>query len=82
MLGWFWDVIEIPAVYVLGVWFLMQLTGTLGTGGMQGGGVAYWAHVGGFVAGAILIFVLGGRRDSRPRQQRLYRYDDDKPFRG
>ncbi|MCL5104018.1 MAG: rhomboid family intramembrane serine protease [Armatimonadetes bacterium] len=79
MLGWFWDIVEIPAVYVLGVWFLLQLTGTLGTGGLQGGGVAYWAHVGGFVSGAILIFAFGGRHDSRPRQQRLHRYDEDRP---
>jgi membrane associated rhomboid family serine protease len=45
--------IAVPAYLMLGYWFLLQL---LGGGMAQGeGGVAFWAHVGGFVAGAVLI---------------------------
>lgn len=49
-------VIEIPAYWFLGFWFLLQFMGglnSLGGGGM--GGVAFWAHVGGFAAGWLLI---------------------------
>jgi len=44
--------IAVPAQIVLGLWFLMQLTGGLGTLGMDTtGGVAWFAHVGGFISG-------------------------------
>lgn len=82
MLGWFWDMIRIPAYYVLGVWFLLQLTGTFGTGGQVGGGVAYWAHVGGFVAGMLLILLFGGRKLAT-RQRRLppqSPWNEDRPY--
>ncbi len=39
---------------MLGYWFLLQLVSGWGTLGVEGGGVAFWAHVGGFAAGAIL----------------------------
>ncbi|MBI2237486.1 MAG: rhomboid family intramembrane serine protease [Actinobacteria bacterium] len=58
--------VELPAVVVLGGWFVLQLfsgVGELGTN--VNGGVAYWAHVGGFVAGAAaayLFFPRGRRR--------------------
>jgi membrane associated rhomboid family serine protease len=55
----FWDYIGVPAFIVLGVWFLTQLMGVGGSGGMQGGGVAYWAHIGGFLAGAGMVLVAG-----------------------
>lgn len=79
MLWFFWDYVQIPAFYVLGVWFLTQLTGTFGTGGQIGGGVAYWAHIGGFIAGAILILILGGRSRARRRRSYLSPYDN-KPY--
>jgi membrane associated rhomboid family serine protease len=44
----------VPALIVLGVWFGMQLLNGFGSSG-AGGGVAFWAHVGGFVAGMALI---------------------------
>ncbi|MBC7236438.1 MAG: rhomboid family intramembrane serine protease [Chloroflexi bacterium] len=53
---WPWFV-EIPAVYYLGFWFLSQLLNgvlTVVTGAQAFGGVAWWAHVGGFVAGLVL----------------------------
>lgn len=72
LLGFFWTWIDVPAVLVLGVWFLTQLLGLGSTGGMQGGGVAYWAHVGGFVAGVVAIVLLGGKRLARRRSPRRY----------
>ena len=57
---------EIPAVFVLGIWFVLQLfsgVGSLGVPDAQDlGGVAYFAHIGGFVAGVVLIHLLGGKR--------------------
>ena len=54
IIGWFIDIALIPAVVLIGLWFLLQLFSA--TGAMtqtQSGGVAYMAHVGGFVFGAI-----------------------------
>ena len=52
----FWT-IRVPAYFVLGVWFIFQiLLGGNATG--EGGGVAYWAHIGGFVAGVGFLFVF------------------------
>ncbi len=48
-------VVRVPAVFFLGFWFLMQL---LLTSLHIGGGVAYWAHIGGFVAGLTLAFLV------------------------
>lgn len=61
-LGFFLQVMELPAWAVLGIWFLIQaLSGFLTMGG-AGGGVAWWAHVGGFVAGILLVRPLKPRR--------------------
>jgi len=46
--------IEIPAFFFLGFWFLMQFLGAAGSRG-QAGGIAWWAHVGGFVGGMLLL---------------------------
>jgi membrane associated rhomboid family serine protease len=48
--------IVVPAYLMLGYWFLLQLLG--GSASQGEGGVAFWAHVGGFVAGAVLIRVF------------------------
>jgi membrane associated rhomboid family serine protease len=57
---------EIPAVVVLGLWFVLQLfTGaaSLGVpGAAEAGGVAYFAHIGGFITGMILVVLMGGLR--------------------
>jgi membrane associated rhomboid family serine protease len=52
---WFFmRLMYIPAAFALGMWFLLQLlSGSLS--GSQGGGVAWWAHIGGFVAGMALV---------------------------
>ena len=54
-LGIFITTFTVPAVFMLGYWLLIQLLGGLGSIGAIGGGVAFWAHIGGFVGGAILV---------------------------
>jgi membrane associated rhomboid family serine protease len=63
--GFFWSVTRIPALIVLGLWFVLQFlegVGSLGAPEMSGG-VAIWAHVGGFIAGVVLVklFATSGR---------------------
>jgi membrane associated rhomboid family serine protease len=56
ILGFFITRIAVPAFLMLGYWFLIQILGGLpGLGQEEGGGVAFWAHAGGFIAGAVLI---------------------------
>jgi membrane associated rhomboid family serine protease len=65
----FFDLIEIPAIFFLGIWFLLQLisgVGSLGVSNAAGGGTAFWAHIGGFVVGV----AVGGVLRSRDRQWR------------
>jgi membrane associated rhomboid family serine protease len=52
ILGWFGTVTMLPAVALVGVWFLTQVVSELGSFAQQGG-VAYMAHIGGFVFGAV-----------------------------
>jgi membrane associated rhomboid family serine protease len=54
-LGFFVTTIAVPAYLMLGYWFLIQLLGGIPSLAREGGGVAFWAHVGGFVAGAAII---------------------------
>jgi len=58
-------VAAVPAAYMLGVWILIQVMSSVGSiaGAPQGDGVAYLAHVGGFVVGLVLVrfFARGGR---------------------
>lgn len=46
--------IEIPAYFFLGIWFLLQFLNAAGSG-TQGGGIAWWAHIGGFIAGIVFL---------------------------
>ncbi len=64
-LFFFLTTIEVPAILMLFYWFAIQFfSGAMSLGQDSMGGVAWWAHIGGFVAGAILIW-------SRPRRRRL-----------
>ena len=54
----FIKVITLPAYLVLGVWMAFQLFNGFSTVGSDGGGVAYWAHIGGFAAGVLFILPL------------------------
>ncbi len=56
-LGFFVTTVRISAVWFLGIWLAMQWLNALG-GPEGGGGVAWWAHLGGFGAGLLLILVL------------------------
>jgi membrane associated rhomboid family serine protease len=60
-LGFFITTIRIPAVFFLGFWFLQQAFSSILSLGLPGNtaGVAYWAHAGGFIFGAILGPMLG-----------------------
>ena len=70
-IGMFMRVSELPALAVLGLWFVLQLfSGTLSLGAAghaAATGVAWWAHIGGFVVGMVLGAIFGKRR----RPQRL-----------
>jgi membrane associated rhomboid family serine protease len=58
-------VVPAPALVVIGLWFALQLFSGIGSVAStvdEGGGVAYMAHVGGFVMGFLLTFVLRGKR--------------------
>ncbi len=59
-LGFFYQLIDVPAVIVLGFWFVLQLIDGLTSLGIvqTGGGVAFFAHIGGFVAGAVMARAL------------------------
>jgi membrane associated rhomboid family serine protease len=61
-LGFFYQLIQVPAVIVLGLWFLLQLVDGLASLGAahSSGGVALFAHIGGFVAGAIVGVLVRG----------------------
>jgi len=60
-LGIFTQLIAIPAPFFLGLWFVMQLVSAAGTSS-GATGVAFWAHVGGFVAGMGVTWLLGFRQ--------------------
>ena len=65
-LGYFVRMAQLPALLVLGFWFVLQLfNGLLAFGMTQMGGVAWFAHIGGFVAGLVLVrlFTLGRRQN-------------------
>jgi membrane associated rhomboid family serine protease len=64
----FFDIIEVPAIFLLGFWFLMQLVNAgavASTASAGGGGVAFAAHVAGFVVGILGVFVF--RKRARPQ---------------
>ena len=58
ILGFFITRIAVPAYVMLGYWFLLQILGGLPTIADESGGVAFWAHAGGFIAGIILIQIF------------------------
>jgi len=66
----------VPAVFYLGFWFLLQLfSGTAALAAPSAvGGVAWWAHIGGFVAGIVLLPLFLRPRAARPRRLALDEY--------
>ncbi len=77
-LGYFSSLQSWPAWAVLGLWFVLQLfsgVGSLGADAQYGGGVAFFAHIGGFVFGALITFALMAIVPQPPaddRNQMLY----------
>ena len=64
-LGFFMRLTLVPASIVLGLWFVLQLfSGVLSLGGPDVGGVAFWAHIGGFAFGALIAFLFS--REHKP----------------
>lgn len=57
----FFRIFTLPSFIVLGVWMALQVFNGLGSD-LNGGGTAYWAHVGGFIAGLIIIVPIWMRR--------------------
>ncbi len=72
VLTWFFVfIIYIPAWFVLGEWFVMQFfqgaaTLSLAQAGRDVGGVAFWAHIGGFISGMVMIKIFPERRRRTP----------------
>ncbi|MBI3355139.1 MAG: rhomboid family intramembrane serine protease, partial [Nitrospirae bacterium] len=72
-IGFFIQIIRIPAVIVIGFWIVIQFLSGAVTIGAKGGGVAYFAHIGGFISGIILVGLFkkkgvrlfGRRREAR-----------------
>jgi membrane associated rhomboid family serine protease len=65
--GFFVRFVHVPAIIVLGFWIVVQFVNGLvsvGARAAEGGGVAWFAHIGGFVAGLVLLFLF------RPRENR------------
>ena len=76
-LGFFITRVVVPAFFMLGYWFLLQVMGGFFSLGVASGGTAFWAHVGGFIAGIALVKVfckgdiIENRRKRRGRTERM-----------
>jgi membrane associated rhomboid family serine protease len=58
--------VPIPAVLILGYWFVLQfLSAFASLGGVTSGGVAWWAHVGGFLLGMLITVMARGKQSTR-----------------
>ena len=71
----FIQIVEVPAVVFLGLWFLLQLVSGVGsqlaaTTGEAVGGIAFWAHIGGFAVGAVLVKIM-----ARPERAQMDWYE-------
>jgi len=64
----FIQLVWVPAVIFLVLWFVLQVLGGFASAGGAGGGTAFWAHVGGFVVGVLLV---------RPFAGRIWRVDEE-----
>jgi membrane associated rhomboid family serine protease len=71
----FIQIIEVPAVFFLGIWLVIQFlsgVGSLAASSQEStGGIAFWAHVAGFAAGLIGVFIF-----RRPQRQRVEWWND------
>lgn len=76
-----WPLIELPALVFVGFWFILQFLNGIGSAVISTatGGVAWWAHIGGFIAG-ILIFRLFRPRPKVSYRRRSRNYDDQSDY--
>ncbi len=73
---WYWGVMAVPAFIFLGIWFLTQFVSgvaALNVETAQSSGIAFWAHIGGFVAGVVAAIVLGAIRPEPATQEVEFR---------
>jgi rhomboid family protein len=69
-IGFFITSVALPAWMMLVYWIVLQVLGGVTSFGQSGGGVAFWAHAGGFVAGVVLVKVFARRDRVRAHQAR------------
>ena len=71
----FFQIVEIPAIFFLGLWFVLQFLSGVGSvataAGRGSGGIAFWAHVAGFAAGVVGVFLM-----RRPERERVEWWND------
>jgi membrane associated rhomboid family serine protease len=74
-LGFYVTTIALPAYVMLGYWMFLQLVGGLpALAGVESGGVAFWAHIGGFVAGLVLIKLFAKTENLQRRPVEVWHY--------
>jgi membrane associated rhomboid family serine protease len=71
-LGFILTTVALPAWVMLIYWMAIQIFSGLASIGAEGGGVAFWAHVGGFVAGVVLVKIFA--RDDRVASHRSHHW--------
>ncbi len=74
ILGFFITRVAVPAYFMLGYWFIIQLLGTIPTLSGKSSGVAFWAHIGGFLAGIGLIYIFRNRKRIQKHDRMVFRY--------
>lgn len=79
-----WQVIVVPAPLFLGIWFLIQaFQGTMSASSAESAGVAWWAHIGGFVVGLAATYVLSKVAFlAKPNSQTRLKHTDRRTYRG
>jgi membrane associated rhomboid family serine protease len=78
-LGFFIQIVRIPALIVLSFWIVVQIINGTAALSIGGGGVAWFAHIGGFFAGIVLLKIFLGGRQRIPRglKSTKWDYEDD-----
>ena len=81
---WF---IEVPAFIFLGLWFVLQFINAAGSHGSMGGGIAWWAHIGGFIFGIVCLKLftklprtgISGKLDRVTARRKTHRFQLARP---
>ncbi len=72
-LGFYIDKIIVPAYFMLGYWFVLQIISALPMIGGKSAGVAFWAHIGGFLGGIILIQLFKKKERVEAQRENVFR---------